>query len=113
MNLVIENHTYQYETEKMLRVFFPATKIAVTPVRNEEADYVLTACEPEKNGVLLHVSYSLLGKSAGLEKHVCLSECQFDDTADDLYERRLVQMLYDLLLELTGYMGRLRPAAIL
>ena len=103
MNLVIENHTYQYETEKMLRVFFPATKIAVTPVRNEEADYVLTACEPEKNGVLLHVSYSLLGKSAGLEKHVCLSECQFDDTADDLYERRLVQMLYDLLLELTGY----------
>lgn len=103
MNLVIVNHTYQYETEKMLRVFFPSTKIAVTSERNEETDFVLTVCKPDDNGVLLHVSYALLGKTALLEKRVTLDERQFDDTADDLYERRLVQMLYDLLLELTGY----------
>ena len=36
MNLVIDNHTFQYETEKLLRVFFPATKIAVTQARNDE-----------------------------------------------------------------------------
>ena len=91
MNLVIENHTYQYEAEKMLRVFFPSTKIAVTPERNEETDFVMTACTQMQNGVLLHVSYSLLGKTAQIEKQVMLNERVFDDTADDLYERRLVQ----------------------
>lgn len=103
MNLVIENHSYQYEAEKMLRVFFPATKIAVTPERNEETDFVLTACTQMQSGVLLHVSYSLLGKTAQIEKQVMLNERVFDDTADDLYERRLVQVLYDLLRALTEY----------
>ena len=103
MNLVIEHHTYQYETEKMLRVFFPSTKIAVTPSRNEEADFVCTSFAPLTEGATLMVSYTLLGKSGEMQKTVSFQERCFDDSADDLYERRLVQMLYDLLLELTGY----------
>ena len=103
MNLVIENHTYQYETEKMLRVFFPSTKIAVTPTRNGETDYILTSCKQDADGALLSVSYSLLGNNRRIERLVSVDERCFDDTTDDLYERRLVQMLYDLMQELTGY----------
>ena len=103
MNLVIDNHTYQYETEKMLRVFFPSTKIAVTATRNSEEDYVLTALRQCEGVCVLQVSYSLMGKQAERTLEVLLSECCFDETQDDLYERRLVQMLYDMMLELTGY----------
>ena len=103
MNLVIENHTFQYETEKLLRVFFPSTKIAVTEERNDEADYVITSLSPLQAGASLRVSYVLLGKSAEKAQDVFVSECRFGEREVDLFERRMVQLLYDLLLELTGY----------
>ncbi len=103
MNLVIDNHTFQYETEKLLRVFFPSTKIAVTTARNGEADVVLTSLMPLPDGAEISVSYSLLGKSAAKTLAVNRSEAVFGEREDDLYERRMVQILYDLLRELTGY----------
>ena len=103
MNLVIDNHTFQYETEKLLRVFFPSTKIAVTEQRNAEADYVFTSLSPLQNGVQIAVSYQLLGKTAAKQQTVSADECCFGEHEEDLYERRMVQLLYDLLRDLTGY----------
>ena len=103
MNLVIDNHSFQYETEKMLRVFFPATKIAVTNVRNDETDFVLTSLSLPEDGAEIAVSYSLLGKSAAKTLKVSRGEAVFGERDDDLYERRMVQVLYDLLRDLTGY----------
>ena len=103
MNLVIDNHTFQYETEKLLRVFFPSTKIAVTNARNGEADVVLTSLQPLPDGATITVSYALLGKSDAKTLTVGKTEAVFGEREDDLYERRMVQALYDLLRELTGY----------
>ena len=103
MNLVIDNHTFQYETEKLLRVFFPSTKIAVTDRRNDEADCVVTSLRPLPGGASLRVSYALLGKTAEKAQDVSAAECVFGEREADLYERRMVQLLYDLLRALTGY----------
>ena len=103
MNLVIDNHTFQYETEKLLRVFFPSTKIAVTDRRNNEADCVVTSLRPLPGGASLRVSYALLGKTAAKAQDVSAAECVFGEREADLYERRMVQLLYDLLRALTGY----------
>ncbi len=103
MNLVIDNHTFQYETEKLLRVFFPSTKIAVTKERNGEADCVITSLQPLEGGASLRVSYTLLGRTAEKAQDVSVSECAFGEREADLFERRMVQLLYDLLRELTGY----------
>ena len=103
MNLVIDNHAFQYETEKLLRVFFPSTKIAVTNARNDEADYVLTTLSPLPDGAAIAVSYALLGKTGEKALTVSRGEAVFGEREDDLYERRMVQILYDLLRDLTGY----------
>lgn len=103
MNLVIDNHPFQYETEKLLRVFFPSTKIAVTDRRNNEADCVVTSLRPLPGGASLRVSYALLGKTAEKAQDVSAAECVFGEREADLYERRMVQLLYDLLRALTGY----------
>ena len=103
MNLVIDNHPFQYETEKLLRVFFPSTKIAVTDRRNNEADCVVTSLRPLPGGASLRVSYALLGKTAEKAQDVSAAECAFGEREADLYERRMVQLLYDLLRALTGY----------
>lgn len=103
MNLVIDNHAFQYETEKLLRVFFPSTKIAVTAVRNDEADYVFTSLSSHQNGAEIAVSYDLLGRTAAKTQTVSAQECRFGEREEDLYERRMVQLLYDLLRDLTGY----------
>lgn len=84
MNLVIDNHTYQYETEKMLRVFFPSTKIAVTTTRNNETDFVLTALYQTQNTCVLRVSYDLLSRQKEHRK------CLFPDAA--LMIRRTIFM---------------------
>ena len=41
MNLIIQNHTFQYEIEKLVRVFYPHTKITVTREANGDPDLIL------------------------------------------------------------------------
>ena len=56
MNLIIQNHSFQYEIEKLVRVFYPHTKIAVTHEANGEADVILTAMQMLPDGAKLFVA---------------------------------------------------------
>ena len=103
MNLVIVNHTYQYELEKLLRVFFPSAKVTVTTARSDEADYALTQLDPAPDGAVLSVTLCVFGSERTRTGHAHFSEKQFGDTDDALFERKLALLLFDLLCEATGY----------
>ena len=103
MNLVTANHSFQYELEKLLRVFFPAAKIAVTAAPNGEKDLALTALERTPSGANLTVTLSVFGETRTKNAAVSTSEKQFDDTDDALFERKLALLLFDLLCDATGY----------
>ncbi len=103
MNLIIQNHSFQYELEKLLRVFFPATKVNVTEEANGERDVALTRLEQTANGAKLFVSLCVFGKTA--EKTQCVSkdETRFGEPCEALYERKLALLLFSLLQDATGY----------
>ena len=103
MNLVIRNHAYQYETEKLVRVFYPHTKIRVTPEIETEDDCIVTAAEPRENGARLCVQASLCGEKLQKDSSVSFADTLDNETTDDFLERKLVLLLFDVLRELTGY----------
>ena len=103
MNLIIQNHTFQYEIEKLVRVFYPHTKICVTREPNGEADVILTALAKTSGGVQLLVHADLCGTSLQREAAADLAEVLDNETESDFLERKLVLLLFHVLRELTGY----------
>ena len=49
MNHVIK-HKFQYETNNLIRVFFPDEKISATEERNDEERYIITELCEKENG---------------------------------------------------------------
>ncbi len=84
MNLYIENHSFHYEMENLLRAFFPYEKInAIREFENFEKPYVLT-----KYGDNISVTVSIDDFEKTLKSEKC---------ADD--ELRMAQLIYQLLCE--------------
>ncbi|MBQ5969174.1 MAG: coproporphyrinogen dehydrogenase HemZ [Clostridia bacterium] len=103
MNLVTVNHSFQYELEKLLRVFFPAAKIAVTTEPNGEPDVALTVLERTAGGANVTATLCVFGKTRTETAFVSDTETQFGDTDDSLFERKLALTLFSLLCDATGY----------
>ena len=104
MNLIIQNHTFQYEIEKLVRVFYPHTKITVTREANGDPDLILTAMQPLSDGAKLFVKAALVQKELQKESTVCFADVLDNESETDFLERKLVLLLFHLLRELTGYM---------
>lgn len=103
MNLIIQNHAFQYEIEKLVRVFYPHTKIRVTDAPNGEPDCILTAVEPKADGADLLVRACLCGASLEKTAAAFFSDVLDNETNEDYLERKLVLLLFHVLRELTGY----------
>ncbi len=103
MNLIIQNHPFQYEIDKLVRVFYPHTKIRVAAHTEDESDCILTSMEGIENGACLLVDVSLCGNKVKREQTVRFADVLDNETAEDFLERKLVLLLFHVLRELTGY----------
>ena len=96
MNIYID-HEFHYETENLVRLFFPNEKITVlqgTPEHIGEKDIISSV----KDGKI-YTEFS--GESA---------DCQFEDTDTKIIERKMAVCLYEVLVKVTG---RKQPWGIL
>ncbi|MBE6784738.1 MAG: coproporphyrinogen dehydrogenase HemZ [Ruminococcaceae bacterium] len=98
MYLVNLNHKYHYETENLLRLFFPE-KIEQSDTLPEGEDGIITS----KDGNSLTVSLSLGGEKSTLKKEYDEGDIPSYDTAESFFERKLALMMFELLTEKTGY----------
>lgn len=109
MILEILNHTYQYELEKLVRIFYPNEKISVVfaPANTAEGQAVMTTQIADKTA---HVIYR--SETAVTEKHAPLTE----DCDPELV---LATLVYEILTEQTGYRPKwgvltgIRPSKLL
>lgn len=63
MKLIINNHSFQYETENLVRVFFPAEKIEVENAKSLDFDGVYTEIQELKDGFEITVGANIFEKS--------------------------------------------------
>ena len=100
MTIYIEGHTYHYEMENLVRLFYPNEKITVT---NESPDeyvkpYIFTSLGKENGRIAISVTIET----------ECFSETDtvkidnFTDDVDKTCEREMAVCLYDLLCRCTG-----------
>ena len=98
MYLVNLNHKYHYETENLLRLFFPE-KIVQSDFLPEGEDGIITSVE----GSDLEVILVLDGEKSSLKKEYNEGDIPSYDTKESFFERKLALMMFDLLTEKTGY----------
>ena len=96
MVLSIINHPFKYETENVLRIFFPLEKITVTeeyPASDENSAVTVRAFSD--GGCIMSCEVKIGAKTVKKEKYV-------NGAADGDAELALAQSLYDCLVSLTG-----------
>lgn len=112
MNLYCINHTYRYEAEKLLRLFFPLVKFnELYEFTGDEGDYLLTKTEG-KELLKLTAVLSLNGKTEAKEKEIERHLCEDE-------ERELLLLAYELLCKMCsftpkwGILTGVRPSKLL
>lgn len=103
MNLIIINHSFKYETEKLLGVFFPNEKIVITEQRENGERYIETRLDRKGDGADVSVTVSLGGIPVTETVCYAFSQRAKDEPDDDFLERKLAATLYVMLCRLTGY----------
>ena len=103
MNLVIIGHSFVYETENLLRLFFPGEKTEVTDERNDDERFVLTKLISKDEEAHIEVKVNIGDKKEKRECDVFFREKREDDTKESFLERRLEVFLYELLCDITSY----------
>ena len=103
MNLVIINHKFHYEIEKLLRVFFPSAKITVTDSRNDEESFVITELKKSEAEAEIKITASLFGNETVRSEVFSAKDKDFGEADDSYYERKMAIMLFEMLKEITGY----------
>lgn len=98
MYLVNLNHKYHYETENLLRLFFPE-KIEQSDFLPEGEDGIITSIE----GNILEATLVLDKDKSTLKKEYNEGDIPSYDTKESFFERKLALMMFDLLTEKTGY----------
>ena len=101
MKLIIING-YHYETENLVRVFFPNEKIDVCEERAGESRFIETKIKKREEGALVSVTVSL-GNELFEEKEFSFSSKEENESEDSFLERKTVLLLFELLKRATGY----------
>ena len=102
MKLII-NHNYHYETENLVRVFFPNEKIETVFENSGSARFIESKLKKTASGAVIEVSASFGGHSGEEKGEFLFSDKLSDDTEDGFLERKNAQLLFLLLKRLTGY----------
>ena len=98
MYLINLNHNYNYETENLLRLFFPE-KIIQSEDTPENEDYILT----ELNGGKITVRLSLNGEITEKNQEYSEGDIPSFDTSESFFERKIALLMFDILCSVTGY----------
>lgn len=98
MYLVNLNHKYHYETENLLRLFFPA-KIVQSEEIPEGEDGVITCLD----GNRAEVTVILGGEKRSLTNEYTEGDIPSYDTKESFFERKIALMMFELLSRMTGY----------
>ncbi len=98
MYLVNLNHKYHYETENLLRLFFPE-KIVHSEELPEGQEGIITSLE----GNAVEVVLVFDGERSVLKKEYTEADIPSYDTRESFFERKIALMMFELLTEKTGY----------
>ena len=98
MYLINKNHSYNYETENLLRLFFP-DKITVSEEAPDGESYILTELDGEK----ITVKLCLEGKITEKQKEYAGGDIPSFDTRESFFERKIALLMFDVLCQATGY----------
>ena len=94
MNLVIKGHSFLYETENLLRVFFPAEKIESTAERTDDKRYIITSLFPASEGADIEITVSLGNEEKTEALSVSLKDKDEKESDEAFLERSLEVFLY-------------------
>lgn len=93
MILSVINHSYRYETENVVRIFFPVDKIVITDkLPDASSDYIITERKETDGAVFMCCCVSINGKNAQGKKKVSDDE-----------ELTLAQLIFEILTSVTKY----------
>lgn len=97
MTLIFDNHSFQYEIERLFRAFFPPVKIALShDIADAVGEYCLTSRVIDGAEAVLSVRLCAGGCNISLDKRVPLN------TPEKEQERVMSVLLYKALSEYTG-----------
>lgn len=111
MKLCNIGHSFDYELEKLIRIFFPFEKIEIIHEPAEDTRLCICTREISGEGVRLSASLSLDGRNISRERTV-------KDLDDDVHERIIAVELYKCFASLTnarpswGILTGVRPAKL-
>lgn len=97
MILSLVNHGFDYETEKLSRIFFPGVDLTVGDVP-ADGDFIMTEMQQTDSGKQLIAEARIGEKTARAQRHV-----ENDVASEKNCERAIALALFDVLSELTGY----------
>lgn len=102
MTIYIDNHPFHYETENLVRLFFPNEKLTVSHElpENPEPPYVITSAEMDIPNGISHVGAQVCidGQTLRDEQKITLTE----NDKEKQTEREMAVCLYRLLCRITG-----------
>ncbi len=93
MNLCNINHNFNYELEKLCRIFLPNDKINI--LNEVKSDAIYAICSLGENGDMARTELFAEGKSASRQR-----KCEHDSKSQEL---TLATCLYECFCELSGY----------
>lgn len=119
MNLVIKGHTFLYETENLLRLFFPSQKIETTNERNGDENYVFTYISYFPSGADIEVEVNINKQKEFKTVRVFEKDKNEIEGVETFYERSLEVLLFGVLSFVTSYtppwgiLTGIRPAKLM
>lgn len=99
MNLITINNSFRYETENLLRLFYPHIKIYDD---KEDLD-AEELCVTQLDGNNISVIFRKDGFAEKRTATLSFEDKWFSESNDSFFERKIALMLFDVLCEFTGY----------
>ena len=99
MNLITVNNSFRYETENLLRLFYPHIKIYEDKEEIDAEELCMTQLDGNSINVILKKDGCVQKRTATFD----LKDKYFDESDDSFFERKIALMLFEILTESTGY----------
>ncbi len=98
MILELKGHSYKYECEKIIRIFFPAEKVVPGEYKDEADRYIICEIKPAEKENLYICEALIDGKKADFSFSYPVTA----DDSDSLRERLMAKAMIKVLSEITG-----------
>lgn len=99
MQLITVNNSFHYETENLLRVFFPQEKIISAGEIPQQEDWCLVEIKENR----IRVSLKIQGEEYTQSNELSVEDKCFSEEDSSFFERKIAQLLFGMLCHITGY----------